>query len=243
MKHMLTVFAIVCQVIYSVPVEAGGCRAVTQYQVAAPVYAVQKTVYTPTYNLYGITAVEQPVYSVYVVGQEARQKQRGKDIEARLLSLEETAKTTDSSIRALLQLQYNSMQGAHGSGANLPNGVASGLSSPVQVNQTDQLVIPVLQKHCAKCHTGEGHQGGFKLFETGGAPAVFTPEVKFLVESVINDNSMPPEKHERVPDKDYQSVRKWYEEDPAVRAAIRAMAKGKKQPSNIPPDPPKENQQ
>lgn len=241
MKHMITAVAILCQLVYSVPVEAGGCRAVTQYQaVAAPVYAVQKAFYTPTYNVYGITAVEQP-YSVYVVGQDARQKQRAKDVEARLTSLEESTKNLESSARTLLQLQYNSMQHTHGSGTNPPNGAAFGQQP--QVSQTDQLVIPVLQKHCSKCHTGEGHQGGFKLFETGGAPVAFTPEVKFLTESVISDNSMPPEKHERVPDKDYQSVRKWYEEDPAVRAAIRAMAKGKKQPSNIPPDPPKENQQ
>lgn len=241
MKHMITAFAILCQLFYSVPTEAGGCRAVTQYQVSAPVYTVQKAVYTPAYNVYGITAVEQPVYSVYVVGQEARQKQRGKDLESRLISLEENAKTTESSIRGLLQLQYNSMQGVHGSGTNPPSGGALGQQS--QVSTSDQTVIPIIQKHCAKCHTGEGSQGGFTLFESTGSPIPFTPEVKFLVESVINDNSMPPEKHERVPDKDYQSVRKWYEEDPAVRAAIRALAKGRKQPANIPPDPPKENQQ
>ncbi len=192
---------------------AGDCRAVKVQAVqayAAPVVAVRQSYYAPTYYQAAIVAVEDP-YSVSLLAPELRAKQRAKEQAAKIDSLEETARQNTEAIRLLTQ----ALVAAKGGDA----------SAGVLQSQADP-VVPILRKHCAKCHTGDGSKGDVKLFEASGAAVAFTPELKLLVESVTNDNSMPPA-GDKLTTEEYQSVRKWYEAD---RAALRAAVKKKPQP-------------
>ena len=178
---------------------AGDCRHVGQ------VYAVRQNVYGHGYVKAAIIAIEDP-YHVDVIAPELRAKQRAKEQAAKIESLEEISRQNTEALRLLTQ-------------AMLAN---KGQEPGVLQSQADP-VIPILNKHCAKCHTGDGSKGDVKLFEAGGSPVQFTPQLKLLVESVTNDNSMPPS-GEKLSTEEYQAVRKWMEVD---RAAIRAAIKGK----------------
>lgn len=195
---------------------AGDCRPVQVVKVqavqayAAPVVAVRQAYYSPTYYQAAIVAVEDP-YSVHLLAPELRAKQRAKEQAAKVESLEETARQNTEAIRLLTQAILAS-KGGDPSAA----GVLQSQADPV---------VPILRTKCAKCHTGDGSKGDVKLFEAGGAAVPFTPELKALVESVVNDNSMPST-GEKLTAEEYQAVRKWMEAD---RAAIRASLKKKPQ--------------
>lgn len=193
---------------------AGDCRAVAQVKAvavnhygAANVVAYRQNYYAPTYYQAAIVAVEDP-YSVHLLAPELRAKQRAKEQAAKVESLEETARQNTEAIRLLTQALIASKGGDASAGA----GVLQSQADPV---------LPILRTKCAKCHTGDGSKGEFKLFEAGGAAVPFTPEIKLLVESVTNDNSMPPA-GDKLTAEEYQAVRKWYEAD---RAAVRAAIK------------------
>ena len=219
--------AILAFLVLSSVAVAGDCRQVAQVKAvavqhyAAPVVAYRQAYYAPTYYQAAIIAVEDP-YSVALLAPELRQKQREKEQAAKVESLEETARQNTEAIRLLTQ----ALVARSGSDGQAAAGVLQSNTDPV---------VPILRKHCAKCHTGEGAKDGVVLFSQDGLPVQFTPQLKALVESTVNDNSMP-KGDQKLSAEEYQAVRKWMEAD---RTALRAILKSR--PSNpAPPSPPGE---
>lgn len=201
---------------------AGDCRHVGQVR-AVNVYAQRQVQYG--YAKAAIIAYEDD-YNVHVLAGDLRVKNRVKELEQEVQALKdatknnaEASKTQSESIRLLVQ----GMFAAKGADAGVLQQKAAAPPDPV---------VPILQKHCAKCHTGDGSKGEVTLFKPDGTAVTFTPEIKALVESVSNDNSMPPGDAKLSAD-EYAAVRKWFEAD---RVAVRAALK-KKSTNPIPPVP------
>lgn len=156
---------------------------------------------------YAAFVAVEPVY-VDVVAADIRQKaasKRHSDQAEELLKLQ-------AQVDLLIRLQ----------GGSQPSQATSAGSLPPEP-QADTEVVGILRTHCAKCHSGDGGAGGFTLFEADkSTPLPWGPREKFLTESVVNDNSMPPSGPKLSAD-EYQAVRKWMEAD---RAAIRDLLKG-----------------
>jgi hypothetical protein len=188
---------------------AGDCRAVVQVRssavnyYAANVSAYRQVYYTPTYQQVALIAVEDP-YRVELLAPELRAKQRAKEQTEELKILRETAKANTEAIKLLTAA------------------LMAGKGTPPVKEDTDE-VVPILRKYCASCHTGEGSKGQVMLFNPDKTPVQFTPLLKSLVESVVNDNSMPQKGDKPTPE-EYQKIRKWYEAD---RASFRAELKQK----------------
>ena len=156
---------------------------------------------------YAAFVAVEPVY-VDVVAADIRQKaasKRHSDQAEELLKLQ-------AQVDLLIRLQ----------GGSQPSQATSAGTLPPEP-QADTEVVGILRTHCAKCHSGTGGAGGFTLFEADKTtPLPWGPREKFLAESVVNDNSMPPSGPKLSAD-EYQAVRKWMEAD---RAAIRDLLKG-----------------
>lgn len=183
---------------------AGDCRVVAQQ-----VYAVRQTYVAPTHYQAAVIAIEQP-YSVELLAPELRAKQRAKEQAQSLEDQVEINRQQTEQIKLLTQMILSSKGGTDGAG-------------PLALQSSeDSKVVGILRTRCAKCHSGDGSKGDVKLFEADGKAVPFTPSLKLLVESVTNDNSMPPS-GDKLTTEEYQAVRKWYEAD---RAAIRSAVKG-----------------
>lgn len=182
---------------------AGDCRAVVQAGYGVTAY--RATTYGHGYQAAAIIAVE-PYYSVELVAPELRAKQRAKEQAEKIESLEETARQNTEAIKLLLQLQ----QGGGGGGGTLA--LTAG---------EDGKFWGVLRKHCLDCHKGDGAKGQQKFFEADGAAVKLTPLQILLIDSVTNDDSMPPSDKKLTPD-EYKIVRSHYEKH---RTEIRAAVK------------------
>lgn len=81
-------------------------------------------------------------------------------------------------------------------------------------------VVPILKKHCAKCHSGTEAQGGFSInsrstFVDGGAEPGDVESSRFieLVRSADADDQMPPKDLARLSAKEISTLEKWVEND------------------------------
>ena len=81
-------------------------------------------------------------------------------------------------------------------------------------------VVPVLQKHCAKCHTGKESEGGFSfntrrlLLESQHINLKKPNESRLLqlISSTDEEDQMPPAGRARVPAKEAVVIRQWIED-------------------------------
>lgn len=191
---------------------AGDCRQVVQVH-AVKAVAYRQTYVAPTHYQAAIVAIEQPYYAVEVIAPELRAKQRAKEQSQALEDQVEINRQQTEQIKLLTQMVLSSKGGTDGAG-------------PLAMQSSeDSKVVGILRTRCAKCHSGDGSKGDVRLFEADGKAVAFTPQMKLLVESVTNDNSMPPAGDKLTTD-EYQAVRKWYEADrAAIRSAVKAAKK------------------
>lgn len=188
----------------------GDCRVVQQVAYPVQAVAVRQVYAAPTHYQAAIVAVEQPYYSVDLLAPELRAKQRAKEQQQALDDAVEINRQQTEQIRLLTQMVLS--------------GKSDGTGPLALQSSEDSKVVGILRTHCAKCHTGDGSKGDVKLFEAEGKAVAFSPSMKLLIESVTNDNSMPPG-DSKLSSEEYQSIRKWYESDrAAIRAAVKAAA-------------------
>ena len=203
---------------------AGDCRHVGQVR-AVNAYAYQQVQYGHGYVKAAIIAVEDP-YNVHLLAQDLRVKNRVKELESEVQALKDATKNNADATKSQSESIRLLVQGVF---------AAKGADAGVLQQKSDapaDPVVPILSKHCAKCHSGDGAKGDVMLFKPDGTAVTFTPEIKALIESVVNDNSMPPG-NDKLSADEYSAVRKWYEAD---RVAVRAALK-KKSTNPIPPVP------
>lgn len=97
--------------------------------------------------------------------------------------------------------------------------IASNVAFPAHAQQIDFAhdVVPVLQKHCAECHTGEKSEGGFsfntqrQLLESGYLKSDNGEVTRLiqLIESRDADDQMPPQGKDRVSADDVETLKQW----------------------------------
>lgn len=190
---------------------AGDCRQVVQVH-AVKAVAYRQTYVAPTHYQAAIVAIEQPYYTVELLAPELRAKQRAKEQAQALEDQVEINRQQTEQIKLLTQMVLSSKTGTDGAG-------------PLALQSSeDSKVVGILRNRCAKCHSGDGSKGDVRLFEADGKAVPFTPELKFLVESTVNANEMPPS-GDKLPDAEYQAIRSWAVENKADRVAVRAAMK------------------
>lgn len=182
------------------------CRSVSRsshYGGVATHYRAASHSYKLNHGYATFVAVE-PYYSVDVVGAEERQLRA----KAERIDLKEKLDRQAIEMEVLKDLLSRQLS-PQGGPVSFSQGGASG---------NDPAVAQILKTHCAKCHTGDTAEKGFRLYQEGGSPLSWGADIKYLVESVTNDRSMPP--NSPISDEDYQKIRAWYEAD---RRAVRDL--------------------
>ncbi len=82
-------------------------------------------------------------------------------------------------------------------------------------------VVPILRKHCAECHAGERHEGGFSIntrvdWLDSGYLDPDDPQhsrVWELITSADEEDQMPPRTRSRVPAADQRVLLQWFQQD------------------------------
>lgn len=109
-----------------------------------------------------------------------------------------------------------------GPGQQPPGGQPNGQPPPID----EAKAIAVLQKNCARCHTGAGSRGNppVVLFAATDQPVEFTPELKSLIGGVIDAGEMPPPPAKLGAD-EYEPVLAWSYGTEADRRVLRERLK------------------
>lgn len=176
-------------------------------------YNIQRQVAYDGHQVYAtLIAVEQPYKTVQLLYPELREQER---VRAEDKALRDEVRAARAEIKALREDLKNGKTAQPGSLEN-----QAPPASPTSQSDTDKdtaltaKVIPILKKNCLQCHKGDAASGKppQKYFEADGSPLPEYPAiVRFFIESVINDDTMPPKGHAKVSAEDYLTIRQWME--------------------------------
>lgn len=191
---------------------AGDCRVVQRVQVHGHNYGHAKV---------QLLAVDD--YHVTYVAQDARARNRIKELEDKVSELEASSKNSleESKVqRESIRLLTQGFFAAKGADPGVLQSQAAPLADPLFAK-----ALPVLQKHCVQCHKAGAEQGETAIFQSNGQPlASYSPELKGLIELSVADDSMPKNGTKLTAD-EYQAIRAWATSSEADRAAMKAAFK------------------
>lgn len=201
---------------------AGDCRRVVQVQkygyghAKAQLYAVDDD------------------YHITYVAQDARARNRIKELEDKVSELEASSKNSleESKVqRESIRLLTQGFFAAKGADAGVLQAQAP-IADPLFAK-----ALPVLQKHCVQCHKAGAEQGETAIFQSNGSPlASYSPELKGLIELSVADDSMPKNGTKLTAD-EYQAIRAWATSSEADRAAMKAAFKKAHKSTPVQPVP------
>lgn len=224
MKQTIVIYAIAAMLAVLLPltvmtpaVQGGGvCRSVSRAgqghrssAVATHYFAHKKAVHYGHQGYAAFVAVE-PYYAVDVVGADIRAVRA----KAQRVQLQEEVQK--------LQIELEVMKDQMARQAVLRG-------EPLPLSQSSSgaglEITEIIRKRCAECHSGEEARSKFQLFGSDKrSPTQWGAREIYLIESVTNDNSMPP--GAPLPEKEYKAIRKWYEDN---RGDVRALLLKKKE--------------